>query len=508
MAEPSANILKQTLDGEADNIDRLSALPESVLLSILSCLELKEAAATSVLSTTWRDIFLQLPNICLNFNINRNPPEQARLFHIFTLFAGRVFRERNPEAPVWFLKVSVSNFTQMMEEDYRSLLMSAAAAVSTQKVYQFDLRLTCSLLIESLNIVLPPAMFTSETLTILRLTLYADWDVPKNVWLPNLKYAHFIPYRLMHENSTQRFLDGCPRLQGMILMIGDITDSYETNVKTLRISSSSLKSLRLGWDQMDESEIMNIIVKSESLERLTLSLTGGHRVNVDTPNLNFFSITGYVLELNMIQSLPLIDEVVLDVQYIIQSSTYPQTQDASTFLRALENVRLLDISEQSMKALYESTSVVPIFRNMYKISLNYCNLFPHSRIQQVLFNLFENCPNLQVLFFEKVKVFHHYYYFHHVDFESVFPISMVQNLKRLEIFDFKGREMEYKLVEFFMNNGPCLETVFLRKDHLRGIWKPEQEQRIVSMMCSEECNIILSQNLESKIISIKKLDSP
>jgi len=170
---------------------------------------------------------------------------------------------------------------------------------------------------------------------------------------------------------------------------------------------------------------------------------------------------------------------------------------------------------------------------MYKISLNYCNLFPHSRIQQVLFNLFENCPNLQVLFFEKVKVssvwwyfslivvrfsntythsykqvFHHYYYFHHVDFESVFPISMVQNLKRLEIFDFKGREMEYKLVEFFMNNGPCLETVFLRKDHLRGTWKPEQEQRIVSMMCSEECNIILSQNLESKIISIKKLDSP
>jgi len=355
MAEPSAKILEETLeetlDGEADNIDRLSELPESVLLSILSCLELKEAAATSVLSTTWRDIFLQLPNICLNFNINRNPPEQARLFHIFTLFAGRVLRERNPEAPVWFLKVSVRNFTKMMEEDYRSLLMSAAAAVSTQKVYQFDLHLTCSLLIESLNIVLPPAMFTSETLTILRLTLYADWDVPENVWLPNLKYAHFIPYRLMHENSIQRFLDGCPRLQGLILMIGDITDSYETNVKTLRISSSSLKNLRLGWDQMDESEIMNIIVKSESLERLTLSLTGGHRVNVDTPNLNFFSITGYVLELNMIQNLPLIDEAVLDVQYIIESSTYPQTQNASTFLRALENVRLLDISEQSMKVL-------------------------------------------------------------------------------------------------------------------------------------------------------------
>ncbi|QCE11515.1 F-box/LRR-repeat protein At4g14103-like [Vigna unguiculata] len=508
MAEPSAKILRQTLDGEADNIDRLSALPESVLLSILSRLELKEAAATSVLSTTWRDLFLQLPNIWLNFHIYGNPSDHPRLFHIFTLFANRVLRERNPEAPIRFLKVCVRNFTQRMEEDYTSLLMSAAVAVSTYKVYQFDLRLTCSLLIASLEIAIPPAMFASDTLTSLRLTISAGWDVPENVWLPNVINVHFIPYTLMHENSTQRFLDGCPRLQDLMLMIG-IISNYEIKVKTLRMSSSSLKSLRLGWDQMDETETMSIIVKSESLLRLTLSLTGGHKVNVDAPNLSFFSITGEVRELNMTQNSPSIDEAVVDVEYTIQSAIH--SQNASTFMRALENARVLDISEGIMKALYDSTSAMPIFRNLYMLRLipDYYDDVSRSRIQQVLFNLLEHCPNLREIFFEKVMVFDDIHNYIPVNFESAFPPSMVQNLKNLEIFDFRCRNIEYKLVEFFMKNGQSLEIVSLRKDNVRGSWTPNEEGRILSVMtCSEECDILFRHKSESKIIYRRNLDSP
>jgi len=43
---------------------------------------------------------------------------------------------------------------------------------------------------------------------------------------------------------------------------------------------------------------------------------------------------------------------------------------------------------------------------MYKIKLipHYCDDFPRDRIEQVLFNLFENCPNLQVLSFDKINV--------------------------------------------------------------------------------------------------------
>jgi len=85
-------------------------------------------------------------------------------------------------------------------------------------------------------------------------------------------------------------------------------------------------------------------------------------------------------------------------------------------------------------------------------------------------------------------------YFGEVDLESVFPTSMVQNLKELEIFNYRGRDMEYKLVEFFMNNGRSLEIVYLRKYDLMpntSTWKRKQRERIASFLTSsEDCEII------------------
>src|SRR4051794_23187169 len=49
-------------------IDRLSSLPEAILLSILSLLALQTAVSTSVLATQWRNLWKQLPSIELNKN--------------------------------------------------------------------------------------------------------------------------------------------------------------------------------------------------------------------------------------------------------------------------------------------------------------------------------------------------------------------------------------------------------------------------------------------------------
>lgn len=156
---------------------------------------------------------------------------------------------------------------------------------------------------------------------------------------------------------------------------------------------------------------------------------------------------------------------------------------------------------------------------MYKIRLipGYCqDDYTRYWIAHVLFNLFENCPNLQVLSFKKVKEYYVWYlsliamhfsitythlykqvfdnYFGDVELESVFPVSMVQNLKQLEICDFKGIEMEYKLVEYFMNNGQSLLVVSLRKNSSTPYsytWKENQRDRIRSFLTSaNECAIV------------------
>ncbi|WVZ08096.1 hypothetical protein V8G54_021442 [Vigna mungo] len=497
MAEPSSKIFRptpdETLDGEADNIDRLSALPESVLLYILSFLEIKEAAATSVLSTTWRDLFLQLGNIEVTFNENSGTPEHHRLFHLFVRFVNRMLRERNPEVPITVIRLTVKKFSERMRLGYQSLLMSTAFAVSISKVetidYSFDICIERS--DHAPSIFLPPKMMISETLTGLRLLIPWGWFLPENVWLPKLRYAHLVPFRLMDENSIQRFLDGCPRLENAMFIIKE-----KTKVKTLQMSSTSLKIVKVEWHVIDQTD-MSITVKSESLWRLLLSLKGGHKVTVDAPNLKFFSIEGQALELKMIQSVPSIDEAVIAVDCMIQfadwNDFYSRSAKACTFFSEFQNLTVLNISEPIMKALYVSKPVIPTFRNMYKIRLipGYCqDDYTRYWIAHVLFNLFENCPNLQVLSFK--KVFENY--FGDVELESVFPFSMVQNLKQLEICDFKGIEMEYRLVEYFMNNGQSLLVVSLRKDSSTPYsytWKQDQRDRIRSFLTSaNECAIV------------------
>jgi len=92
-----------TLDGGEDGenrIDRLSSLPECVLLLILSFLDLKEAATTTVLAKSWKDLFLQLPSIDLTFPIDDNYCTCIRRFHLFSMFANRMLLQRNEDVPI------------------------------------------------------------------------------------------------------------------------------------------------------------------------------------------------------------------------------------------------------------------------------------------------------------------------------------------------------------------------------------------------------------------------
>ncbi|KAM5561683.1 hypothetical protein ABKV19_022339 [Rosa sericea] len=57
-------------NGGVSYVDRISELPDGILVSILSCLLLKEAAATSVLSRRWRDLWASTMN--LNFEDEKN----------------------------------------------------------------------------------------------------------------------------------------------------------------------------------------------------------------------------------------------------------------------------------------------------------------------------------------------------------------------------------------------------------------------------------------------------
>ncbi|XP_027353029.1 F-box/FBD/LRR-repeat protein At1g16930-like [Abrus precatorius] len=499
MAEPSEKVLKRTQEG--DNTDRLSALSDCVLLNILSLLETKEAAATSILSVRWRNLFLSLPDINLRFCVDDDASDRDRLFDEFVRFANRVIGHRN-KAPIRKIRLYLKHFLERFSVPFQSVLMSAAAAISTDKVEQLDILVEIDKPTEQFSVPLPPGILSSETLVSLSLSLDMGWNVPDLVWLPNLKYLYLISFRLVDEDSIQRFLRGCPLLENLVLIVQSFSYENESEesikVEALRVSSPLLKSLVLCWNEKVESEF-NVFVKSENLESLVCSLEGHHKVTIDAPNLKSLTINGHVLEVHIIQSLVSIDEAVIQAEFLFNVTSvddlFFRAQHAFKFYSGLQNVKSLNLSENILKALYFSPPVMPTFRNLIKLKLtpDYCHYFPRSGILQVLSNLFESCPNLDVLIFS--EVFDNYFG-EDEEFDSVLPVALpltfIEHLKVVEMNNFKGKELEFKLVEYFLKNGRSLKKIALEREGWKSV--PKYCDRILSFKkCSEDCQIVFKK---------------
>ncbi|TKY66146.1 hypothetical protein E2542_SST09013 [Spatholobus suberectus] len=228
-------------------------------------------------------------------------------------------------------------------------------------------------------------------------------------------------------------------------------------VEALRVSSPSLKWLALYWEEKVESEF-NVVVKSENLENLICSLKGRHKVTLDVPNLKSLAVSGDVVEVNVTQSLVSFNETVIEAGLLFQladvDELFLRAQCAAfTFFSGLQHVKSLSLSENIMK---------------------------------VLLSLFENSPNLEVLIFS--EVFDNYFG-EDEEFDLVFPLTFVEHLKVIEISSFKGGELEFKLVEYFLKNGKSLEKIALERDGWKSVLK--HCNRILSFKkCSEDCQIV------------------
>nr|XP_027069989.1 F-box/FBD/LRR-repeat protein At5g22660-like [Coffea arabica] len=495
MADPPEKKVQRTPDG--DSIDRLSALSDCVLLHILSLLKTKEAAASSILSTRWRNLFVSLPDIDLCFCVDDDASDRDRLFYQFTHFSNRVIEQRNT-APIRKIRLRVEHFVERYRLAFESLLISAAAAISTYSVDQLRISVEMDTT-EKFSVLFPPGIFSSETIVSLSLNLDVGWNVPDFVWLPNLKYLYLMRFTLVDEDSIQRFLQGCPLLEHLILTVQPFSYASESEesieVEVLHISSPLLKVLVLCWNEKVELEF-TVVVKSENLETLVCSLEGQHKVIVDAPNLKSLNVDGHVLEVHIIQSLVSIDKAVVRAEFLHNVTNlgdlFLRVQHAFEFISGLQNVKSLNLSENILKALYFSQPALPTFRNLIKLELEpvYCHSFPRSWILQVLSNLFESSPYLEVLIFS--EVFKNYFgedeKFGSV-FPQAFPLSFIEHLKVIEMSNFKGEEHEFKLAEYFLKNGKSLKKIALEREGWKSV--PEYCNRILSFKkCSEDCQIV------------------
>ncbi|XP_010437127.2 PREDICTED: LOW QUALITY PROTEIN: FBD-associated F-box protein At4g10400-like [Camelina sativa] len=180
-------------------MDRISGLPDDVLVKILSFVPTKVAVSTSSLSKRWEFLWMWLTKLefgdilysesefkSLQCFLNRNLPlHRAPVIERFCLDLG---------------------LSDLIPEDIR---MWAVVAVS-RHIREFKMLVCCHPYKRS---ILPSSLYTSKSLVILVLVGGILLDVPRMVCLPSLKTLKLISSRYSKEGSLQRLLSNCPVLE-------------------------------------------------------------------------------------------------------------------------------------------------------------------------------------------------------------------------------------------------------------------------------------------------------
>ncbi|XP_021758556.1 F-box/FBD/LRR-repeat protein At4g26340-like [Chenopodium quinoa] len=223
---------------EVEQVDRISDLPDALLLEILSFLSTKEAVATSILSKRWKFVWTQVP--VLNFSTSGSVS-----VYCFNAFMDRVLICNDTQSLRLFqLKCTCRRTVNALQ--YYSWIRN----IMRRDVVEIDLNLRRG--------NLPSGIFSNEKLMVLKLT---DFDSPfrNSIHLPNLLTLHLTRIKFSDDFSFDDILMRLPRLEELI-----IRDCF--GVQNICIRSSSIKRLNL-FDLEDE---IDTTVAAPSLEYLCI----------------------------------------------------------------------------------------------------------------------------------------------------------------------------------------------------------------------------------------------
>jgi len=190
---PVRSLLRLSIPGE----DRISALPDSLLYHILSFLPMKDTAATTVLSTRWKPLFLS--QLILNFEDNPFPNSAA-----FRRFVHSFIAKRDNNLPILSFSLKC-RFRCYYRNDFTNFVSN----VVRRGVQNLSIELFYTN--NHFKTTFHTRFLTTKTLAVLklkRLTL----DQYLHVHLPSLKVLHLESVTFIHFEYITKLLPGCPNL--------------------------------------------------------------------------------------------------------------------------------------------------------------------------------------------------------------------------------------------------------------------------------------------------------
>ncbi|CAH8260040.1 unnamed protein product [Arabidopsis lyrata] len=281
--------------------DRISALPDDLLLQILCLIPTKDAMTTMILSKRWRFVWTMLPKL--------------------DYADGYEDEKSNPEKSVWdFLDKSLQLHKAPSLESLRiNLGQQCPVDVDVGKwvlnaVDRFvrELILQIRFIPTADPTSLPKSLYTCKTLVKLTLSGKIFVDVPSSACLPSLESLVLVSVVYKDEDSQVRLLSSCPVLRNLFVF------RYKPdNVTRFFVKLPSLRKLTY-----------TDLASRDSIDESDRSLVS------DSPGLNYVYIFDTGGDDCTIQNMPHLDVAILLV------GSYPTNK----FLRSLSSVRCLDLS--------------------------------------------------------------------------------------------------------------------------------------------------------------------
>ncbi|XP_057465395.1 F-box/LRR-repeat protein At4g14103-like isoform X2 [Actinidia eriantha] len=424
--------------------DKISNLPDCILQHVLSFLPTKDAVATCILSTRWKDLWTFVRYIdfddALLYYSEENGWYPLKMT-CFMNFVERVLLLRHGS--------NMEKFRLSCRVCFNASRIHAwVSAAIKHKVEELDL----CLFVET-PFTLPRCVFDSESLTVVKIEMNCVLELPTCISFPQLKTLHLALVTFTDDDSTQKLLSSCPVLQDLAIL-----DCEWMNLKRIMVSIPTLKSLTI--------DDLPYFGSGDELN--------GCEIKIDVANLIFFKYSGYLLNEIFLCNMSSLNSASIYVPILCERRKEIGYR-AVKLLRGLHSVKSMRISNGAIESLFLADNMLdhlPIFHNLTYLELS---IEIEKHIIQRLVNLLQYLPNLESLVF--VKGVDPHVCFDEEDWIwNPVPKCFLTCLKSVSLHNFHGNYAEMCLLRSLLKNALFLErlNIFCSKN-LSGDSKMQKE---------------------------------
>ncbi|KAG5041706.1 hypothetical protein GLYMA_05G234400v4 [Glycine max] len=344
-------------DGEDYERERLSDLPECILLHIMKFMNTRHAVQTCVLSKRWKDLWKRLTSFSMSYYNGR--------IHSYNNFLSRFLFCRDDSISLLNLDFIVFRSTARSK-----LLKNILEHAASHNIQQ--LTITTDFTLTKIPNSFVPLIFGCHSLKFLELFMSSGstLNLPKSLLLPSLKSLHLtnVSFAASDNGCTEPF-SNCKSLNTLVLQ-----HSIHHDAQVFCISNSNLSTLKL----------VNIV-----------NPTFQPKIVLSTPNLVSVTIDVSVFlscyELASTCDLPFLEEVNIDTGALIDSSVI------ISWLQVLSNVKILTLSShiKDLSSLTATKIQPPCFVRLESLKMKKVlpwNMISDDEVKTITEYLLQNSP--------------------------------------------------------------------------------------------------------------------